>query len=275
VNTPFGRPLTRVNYAVRAAKAIRADPYEGVERTVERLAEWRDEHRPAWPYETTEPCEAHLHRGIGEEWPCHEAGSFEEVWRVAMDELDARQLRVGRGAFGGWDDADIRLARLAWCLARHLRPRYVVETGVARGIVTRVVLEAFERNQRGRLWSIDLPPLLEPRLSGETAVAVPDTFRERWTLLRGSSRRLLPGLVAGLGHVDLFVHDSMHTTRNVRFELERVWPALDPHGVVLVDDVEKNRAFGEFLRDHPEAWGACCPSDDQRVLIGWAVKRSR
>ena len=61
---------------------------------------------------------------------------------------------------------------------------------------------------------------------------------------------MLRGLVAGLGEVDLFVHDSMHTTRNVRFELDLVWPALTPNGVVLIDDVERNAATGQFLAAH-------------------------
>jgi hypothetical protein len=45
--------------------------------------------------------------------------------------------------------------------------------------------------------------------------------------------------VPRLGQIDLFVHDSMHTARNVRFELEPVWPALTPGGAVLIDDVER------------------------------------
>lgn len=79
---------------------------------------------------------------------------------------------MSRGAFGGWDDGDARLGRLAWCLTRHLRPEFVVETGVARGLTTRVILEAMDRNGRGRLWSIDLPPLIAQELWEETAAAV-------------------------------------------------------------------------------------------------------
>jgi hypothetical protein len=36
----------------------------------------------------------------------------------------------------------------------------LVETGVAHGITSRFVLEALQRNGGGRLWSIDVPPLL-------------------------------------------------------------------------------------------------------------------
>ena len=221
------RTLGRIAYAGRASRAIAGQPYEGVERTIERLAEWRDSTGEGWKHGSANASDERLHTMLGAPWPCPDDG-FEDVWAAAQEDLRARGLQVGRGAFGGWDDGDRRLVRLAWCAARHLRPERVVETGVARGLTTRVLLEALERNGRGRLWSIDLPPLLESDLAEETGAAVPEHLSERWTLLRGSSRRSLPGLVAGLGHVDLFVHDSMHTGRNLRFELEQVWPALRP-----------------------------------------------
>jgi predicted O-methyltransferase YrrM len=262
-------------YTARASRALATQPYEGVQKAFELVARLRDRRQPPWPYGVTEGCEERLHALIGAHWPCHERHGFEEVWKAALDDLAARGLQVGRGAFGGWDDADALLCRLAWCLARHLRPKRIVETGVARGLTTRVLLEALERNSEGRLWSIDLAPLLERSLAQETGAAVPDRLHERWTLLRGSSRRLLPDLVADLGQIDLFAHDSMHTTRNLRFELEQVWPALAPGGAMLIDDIEKNVATGQFLQAHPQTPAVISTSDDGEVLVGCLLKPSR
>jgi predicted O-methyltransferase YrrM len=267
--------LGRLAYAARASKAVADQPYEGVQRTIERLAERRERRRPSWPYEVTEACEQRLHELIGTQWPCGEAGGFDAAWNAALGDLAARGLPVGRGTFAGWDDADAHMGRVAWCLARHLRPHRIVETGVARGLTTRVLLEALERNGRGGLWSIDLPPLLARELAKDTGAAVPEHLHERWTLLRGSSRRLLPGLLASLGQIDLFVHDSMHTARNLRFELEHVWPALEPGGAMLIDDVERNVATGQFRRAHPEARAVICNSSDGNALIGCLFKPSR
>jgi predicted O-methyltransferase YrrM len=268
------RSLGRLSYVARGGKAILTQPYEGVERVLERVAERRDSRRPPWPYDAATACEERIHALIGQPWPCEERQAFDEVWKLAVDDLAARGLRVGRGAYGGWDDGDSMLGRIAWCMARHLRARQILETGVGRGLTTRVLLEALERNGGGRLWSIDLPPLLERQLAEEVGAAVPERLRERWTLLHGSSRRRLPGLLADLGQVDLFLHDSMHTTRNVGFELERVWPALAPGGAALIDDVEKNVATGKFLQARRETASVICRSDDARVLIGCIVKPS-
>jgi methyltransferase family protein len=100
---------------------------------------------------------------------------------------------------------------------------------------------------------------------------VPERLRGRWTLLRGSSRRCLPSLVGGLDRIDLFVHDSMHTARNVRFELDQVWGGLRG-GAALVDDVERNAAFGRFSRAHPEAEALVCRADDGRALFGCLLR---
>jgi Methyltransferase domain len=269
----LGSPLERLKYAARASRAVAADPYEGSQRVLERVAEWREGMKERrLRYLPSPDCDTRLHELLGAEWPCPTRREFEELWARLATVLQQRGLSQGRGAFGGWDDADTGLARVTWCLTRHLRPEVVVETGVARGLTSAVILEALERNGSGRLWSVDLPPLLERDLQMETAVAVPDERRGRWTLLRGSSRRLLPGLAAGLGRIDLFVHDSMHTARNVNFELGSVWPRLRSGGAVVIDDVEKNSAFGSFTRTHPEARALVCAADDQRALFGCLLK---
>ena len=68
---------------------------------------------------------------------------------------------------------------------------------------------------------------------------------------RGSSLRRLPGLLAKLGQIDMFIHDSLHSERNVRFELDRVWPMLRPGEAIVVDDIDANDGFHSFNRDFP------------------------
>ena len=144
----------------------------------------------------------------------------------------------------------------------------MVETGVARGVTTRFLLEAFERNGSGRLWSIDLPPLLERGLRSETAAAVPERCRRRWKYLEGSSRRRLPRLLADLGGIDLFVHDSIHTERNLRFELDRAMAAIGGHGALVCDDVHMNAGF----RAYAGSGTLVCPSDDGAGLFGIVLR---
>jgi hypothetical protein len=221
-----------------------------------------------------------LHRLLDVPWPCAESEEFKALWPEVLARLAEQGLETGRGAYGGWDDADPALASAVWCLTRHLLPNVIVETGVARGLTSRFALEALERNGRGRLLSVDLAPSdsAAPGLAAQTGAAVPIELRGRWMLLRGTSRRCLPSLVEGLEAlglaVDLFIHDSLHSGRNVRFELGCVWSALRVGGAAVVDDVEQNAAFGSFARAHPEAGSVVGDAADGRSQFGCLVRLS-
>jgi len=199
-----------------------------------------------------------------------EADEFEALWSEVARALEQKGLPMGRGTYGGWDDGDQGLARVVWCLTRHLSAKSVVETGVARGITSRVILEALERNGGGRLCSIDLPAL-DTSFHDEIGAAVPSDLRARWTYLNGTSRRRLPALLNELGEIDLFVHDSSHTTRNLRFELEHTWSALGK-GAIVADDIERNEAFGSFTRERPETPAFVAAADDSGAQFGILLK---
>jgi predicted O-methyltransferase YrrM len=259
-------------YAPRVLGALLRHPVEGRERVAERLGEWRAAREPVPAYRSRPDWEAELHRRLRAAWPCPVREEFPALWYDIGRGLRDRGLEVGRGSFGGWDDADPALARLVWCATRHLAPETVVETGVARGITTRCILEALERNGRGRLWSIDLPPLIGAHYRAQVGAAVPERLRHRWTYIEGSSRTRLSSLLRKLGRIQLFVHDSMHTDRNLGFELAQVWPALAPGGVVVADDIERNAAFARFAASR----AAGCTSilgvaDDGVANIGIAI----
>ncbi len=149
--------------------------------------------------------------------------------------------------------ADSLLARCCYLSCRLLKPSVVIETGVAYGVSSAFILRALEENGRGVLHSVDLPPLRREyeRFWG---IAVDKKLRGRWSLHRGSSGRVLPELLRKTGAVDLFLHDSLHTYQNMRREFEAVWPWLLTGGVILADDVERNRAFDELRQRGPTLW---------------------
>jgi predicted O-methyltransferase YrrM len=174
--------------------------------------------------------------------------------------------------------ADSLLARCCYLMCRLLEPIVVVETGVAYGVSSAFVLKALEENGRGVLHSVDLPPL-RPEYERFWAVAVDGALKDRWILHRGSSARVLPRLLEETGAVDLFVHDSLHTYRNMRREFETIWPRLRAGGALVADDVERNRAFGELRRKNPVLWRVVRDREERPlhgraapVVFGIAVK---
>jgi len=176
----------------------------------------------------------------------------------ALEEVEERTRRLLKDVHGEYSfslrwAADSLLARYCYLVCRLLAPTVVVETGVAYGVSSAFILRALEENGRGVLHSVDLPPL-RPEYETFWGIAVKESPKGRWCLHRGSSRRVLPRLLEEADTVDLFVHDSLHTYRNMRREFELVWPYLRAGGVILADDVERNRAFGELRGRNPALW---------------------
>ena len=209
------------------------------------------------------------------------AAEFQPLWQDVIASLRARGIKVGPYSFHAWNDGDAGFVRAIWALIRHTRPNIVIETGVAHGVTSRFILEALARNGAGNLWSIDLPPV-NPETRQEVGIAVGDTaVRNRWSYIAGTSRRRLPALLAQLRQVDLFIHDSMHSARNVAFEMELAWKYLNPGGMIVVDDIDINPAFKAFAERHPEHASFVCPAEplspdvrrfNQKGLFGIIVK---
>jgi hypothetical protein len=241
-----------LDYAVRATRTMLRHPLEGVERVRGRLDRRRDRHEwqavgraPRDFYGPAQNWEPWLHEALHQPWPCDAASAFEDVWTTTVSELTDAGIDVGMFSYARWNDADRSFAAAIWCIVAHLRPARVVETGVAHGLTSRIVLEGLERHGDGRLWSIDLPAA-DPALHEQIGVAVPRGLHPRWTYIAGTSRERLPGLLAELRQIDLFIHDSLHTGRNQAFELDAAWAALRPGGAEVVDDVDHSLAFRSF-----------------------------
>ena len=174
-------------------------------------------------------------------------GEIEERTRRLLGEIRASDAFSQRWA------ADSLFARLCYLACRLTAPERVVETGVAYGVSSAYILKALERNGRGTLHSVDLPPLRR-EYERYWGVAVPAELRGGWQLHRGSSDRVLPVLLRETGPFGLFVHDSLHTRRNMRREFDAAWSKLLPGGVLLADDVERNRAFADLRLRNPSLW---------------------
>src|SRR5215470_11550174 len=107
--------------------------------------------------------------------------------------------------FGAFHNGDLVLAELCYAVVRVMRPKIALETGVCYGVTSSHLLAALEGNSEGHLYSIDLPPLGR-NANYYVGWLVPEDFRKRWTLQRGTSRKLLGPMLDELRSINLFVH---------------------------------------------------------------------
>lgn len=171
-----------------------------------------------------------------------------------------------RSVWGGGAD----ILNLTGSVVLLRRPSVVIETGVAMGFSTAVILAAMEANDAGALHSIDLPPLRVDAVSFVGEV-VPHELRKRWTLHVGPSRTILEGLAQKLAPIDLFVHDSDHSYAAQREEYRQAWPHLATGSCLISDDVS-NPAFIEFAAQVGERPYLIAPPGRYDAAVGMLVK---
>jgi predicted O-methyltransferase YrrM len=179
-------------------------------------------------------------------------------WRTVAGETRGHRYNTGRATGRDGYGEGLRL----FAVLRKLRPAVAVETGVCNGVSTAFLLLALDANGTGELHSLDLPEVAgedyEPGTFSdgkggavipagqEPGWMIPERLRTRWHLTIGRSQDELPGMLARLGTIDFFLHDSEHSEACMRFEFEAAWAALRDGGVLAADDVNTNAAFADF-----------------------------
>lgn len=121
-----------------------------------------------------------------------------------------------------------------------------VETGVAAGASSAIILQELERRQRGRLVSIDI----QSALANHYGELIPESHRGRWELRIQREKPLLPMVLEELASIDFFLHDSRHVLRHMMWEYELAWRYLRPGGCLASHDVIMTTAFDDFYRKY-------------------------
>lgn len=145
-----------------------------------------------------------------------------------------------------------------YVLVRTTKPESIIETGVAGGDSSALILQALHDNKKGKLYSIDLPYAHFINSKGEEkkwdippeniGSVVPDFLRDRWELILGDSNEELPKLLTNLGQIDHFHHDDEEIRMKWQFDL--VLPYINKGGILSSDDVNLNDSFQSFCKPH-------------------------
>lgn len=152
-----------------------------------------------------------------------------------------------------WEEAQGTPIPLLAVITRIIKPKVIVETGVQEGSSSLSFLYALEKNNYGKLYSIEIgKPITTidgakyslPR--EKIGYLVPQELRHRWKLILGDSKVELPKLLKQLGEIDIFFHDSLHTEEHMMFEYNAAWPFLRNGGRLLSDNI--GVAFKKFAQ---------------------------
>ncbi|MCL4480061.1 MAG: class I SAM-dependent methyltransferase [Candidatus Thermoplasmatota archaeon] len=137
---------------------------------------------------------------------------------------------------------------ILFLIVRKYKPNLMVETGIASGYSSTVILTAMRQNGFGHLISIDIQS--KATICGQTKEAgwlVPATLKEHWTKIIGDSKEKLLEINKP---IDVFYHDSEHSEENMLREFNWASTYLKKGGILISDDIDWNRAWKIFLKNN-------------------------
>jgi predicted O-methyltransferase YrrM len=147
-----------------------------------------------------------------------------------------RDAHGSQGLMGALDCATL------YALTRWQRPAVIVESGGFVGLSAAFILQALadEGLTTATLYSI------ESSEDCKQGALIPDELRPGFVPVRAKVEDLvrsdkLPG------SIDMFLHDSSHRYRHMRWEFREFWPRLRDGGLLVSHDVHMSAAFPEFV----------------------------
>jgi hypothetical protein len=133
---------------------------------------------------------------------------------------------------------------LLYGLVRVLKPQTIVETGVANGHSSFIILSALEKIGRGKLVSIDIRHDV-----GRLVTTDKGKFWDLHLLSRPGAKGELRAILQSVAPVDLFLHDSDHLYGWQMTEYREAAAVVSVGGILVSDDIDWSYAFWDFCRE--------------------------
>ena len=182
--------------------------------------------------------------------------------------IKTEEVSVGKGLFnsivleksganfGANFDCEEGLASFLYAYILNSKPSVVIETGVANGITTNIIMKALEQTG-GTLHSFDVDPKTKNVYIGSG----------NWNFhhLRGNLEKGLEAQTLEIGNVDLWIHDSNHGYLWQTYEYQLASRVLSIGGILVSDDIDSSTAWGLASRNFLET---SCVIFDNRKFIG-------
>jgi predicted O-methyltransferase YrrM len=157
-----------------------------------------------------------------------------EKYAKSVDTESAQILKPERQSFfEEVYDLDKELALILTVIIKTIKPKKILETGVAAGKSTALILQQLETNKFGELLSVDI--------TEKVGELVPNNLKNRWTLRvlpKIKGKQAFKNLVLELQPFQIFLHDSDHSPAWQQFELEQVLRLHNPPQFLVIDDAD-------------------------------------
>ena len=174
----------------------------------------------------------------------YDRDDLRELYKVGEEIYSKIRQECKSWPYGGWGLQGTH--GILFLVVRKYKPKLIVETGIASGYSSAIILMAMKLNTFGRLISIDIDNAVSIcGIVKEIGWLVPDLLKQAWTKTIGSSKERLSEIKEP---IDIFYHDSDHSKENMLSEFNWANAHLRKGGILVSDDIDWNSAWKDFLK---------------------------
>ena len=198
-------------------------------------------------------------------------GRFQESKRTIdsyvdyLREFNLRSQKPRNGFFGEIYDLGAGLGFILFMLVEVEKPRRVIETGIAAGASSNLILNRLNAIESGELISIDI--------TSKVGELVEQKLKDRWiikVLPKLFKRKAFLRILNSNQNATIFLHDSDHSIQWQIFEISSAIKCLKNIKHILVDDVSEE--FQTFVLNNLPEWHLVI-IDEGRKFSGYLSRK--
>ena len=136
---------------------------------------------------------------------------------------------------------------LIYFLVRCYQPEKIIETGVAAGCSSETILQAIKKNNKGFLYSSELPYFKIDKPEKFIGFVVSNELKNLWKLDIRGDHYALDEFINICSKIDFFHYDSDKSFRGRDFVMRKISKHFNPNATVIMDDINDNLFFKNFV----------------------------
>jgi predicted O-methyltransferase YrrM len=140
--------------------------------------------------------------------------------------------------------------KLLFFLTRFLKPDIVLETGVAAGHSSKVILKALEKNKKGVLFSSDFPYFRIKNPEKYIGILLDEKLKKNWNLAIEGDEINLKGFFKTIKKVDLFHYDSDKSYKGKKKVFNLIIEKMSEGSIMIFDDIQDDTFFIDIVAEY-------------------------
>jgi predicted O-methyltransferase YrrM len=137
---------------------------------------------------------------------------------------------------------------LLYFLTRYLKPKVILETGVAAGFSSQSFLKAIQKNKIGKLYSSDFPYFRISNPEKYIGILIEENLKENWQLgIEGDFINIKSFLKRINTNINLVHYDSDKSYNGREKVFNLINSKIDENTFIIIDDIQDNSYFIEYI----------------------------